>query len=222
MTTISSASSANSLSGGRRSQGLADDFDGFLKLLTSQLQHQDPLSPLDATKFTSQLVEFSSVEQAIRTNTKLDQLIASGAAGARSSALGYLGNTVEFDTGLAELGDKGEAAFSYELPVAAKSVELRILDANGETVRVLRGERQAGASTVRWDGADGHGLRQPAGLYRIAVDAVDARGDPLTVTTRRSGEVTGVSGMPDHVRLTVAGAAIPVDAVLSVSRPVHA
>jgi flagellar basal-body rod modification protein FlgD len=219
MTTIPSATGATSLSGGQRSQGLADDFNGFLRLLTTQLQHQDPLSPLDATKFTSQLVEFSSVEQAMRTNTKLDQLIASGAAGARSSVLGYLGNTVEFDTGLAELGASGEATFAYELPSPAVSVEVRVLDAGGRIVRVLRGERQAGASVVRWDGVDANGLRQPAGLYRIAVDAVGAGGHPVAVTTRRAGEVTGVSGMPDQVRLTVDGAAIPLDAVLSVSRP---
>ena len=56
--------------------GLADDFDNFLQLLTTQLQSQDPLSPLDANQFTEQLVQFTGVEQAIKTNDVLGQLVA--------------------------------------------------------------------------------------------------------------------------------------------------
>ena len=56
------------------SQSLAANFDTFLKLLTTQLQNQDPLAPMDANEFTSQLVEFASVEQAIQANSKLGEL----------------------------------------------------------------------------------------------------------------------------------------------------
>ena len=58
------------------SVGLASDFNQFLILLTTQLQHQDPLSPMDTTEFTNQLVAFSGVEQQINTNQKLDSLVS--------------------------------------------------------------------------------------------------------------------------------------------------
>src|SRR3546814_6821516 len=56
------------------SASLADTFDTFLTLLTTQLKHQDPLNPMDTNEFTSQLVEFTNVEQAMLTNKKLDSL----------------------------------------------------------------------------------------------------------------------------------------------------
>lgn len=219
MTTISASTSADSLPGARRSAGLAADFDGFLKLLTSQLEHQDPLSPLDATKFTSQLVEFASVEQAIRTNTRLDQLVDATTAGSRNAALDYLGNVVDIDTGLAELGAGGSAAFSYQLPTAASSVNVRILDGEGRVVRELPGGRQSGDNTIRWDGADADGRRQTSGLYRMEVSALDATGRALGVEMRTSGEVTGVRGLPDSARLEVGGMLVPVSAIVGVRRP---
>src|SRR3984957_7966170 len=54
---------------------LSSNFNDFLTLLTTQLQNQDPTSPMDASSFTSELVEFASVEQQISTNTNLTQLI---------------------------------------------------------------------------------------------------------------------------------------------------
>lgn len=221
MTTIA-PTGADARAAGARTTSLADSFDGFLRLLTSQLQHQDPLSPLDATKFTSQLVEFASVEQAIRTNTRLDQLVANSTSGARNAALGFLGNIVEIDTGLAELTEDGNAEFSYQLPAAAAAVSVRVVDASGRTVRELPGGRQAGANVVRWDGTGDTGQRQRPGLYRIVVDARDGRGNAVTVTTRDSGEVTGISGLPDRIRLEVGERRVPVDAVIGVRRPAAA
>ena len=63
---------------GKAKASLAADFDAFLLLLTTQLKNQDPLSPMEPTEFTSQLVQFASVEQQINTNRSLGQLIASG------------------------------------------------------------------------------------------------------------------------------------------------
>ena len=56
-------------------QNSAEDFDKFLRLMTEQLRHQDPLNPADPTEFVAQLATFSSVEQSIKSNEKLDSLI---------------------------------------------------------------------------------------------------------------------------------------------------
>jgi len=62
----------------REETGLASNFETFLKLLTTQLKNQDPLSPMDTESFTTQLVQFSAVEQAIKTNRQLEQLVSCG------------------------------------------------------------------------------------------------------------------------------------------------
>ena len=75
---------------------LATDFSQFLSLLTTQLQHQDPLSPMDTTEFTNQLVAFTGVEQQINTNQKLDSLVSLQLGNAMGSALGYVGLDVSY------------------------------------------------------------------------------------------------------------------------------
>ena len=84
--TSSAAADSNRLSG---------DFDQFLTLLTTQLQHQDPLEPLDSNEFVNQLVSFSQVEQAIKSNKQLESLLAMQTTGQAMGALSYIGHTVE-------------------------------------------------------------------------------------------------------------------------------
>ena len=72
-----------------------DNYDTFLKLLTSQLQNQNPLSPMDSTQFTSQLVQYSSVEQAIKQNENLEKLIAMQSSTQSANAVGYIGKSVD-------------------------------------------------------------------------------------------------------------------------------
>src|SRR5262245_5020437 len=75
-------------------QTLSGNFDTFLRLLTTQLQNQDPLEPMDATKFTEQLVSYSQVEQQISTNDKLKSLISMTWAGIGANAVSYLDKMV--------------------------------------------------------------------------------------------------------------------------------
>src|SRR3954468_20088182 len=74
---------------------LSGDFNNFLTLLTTQLKNQDPLSPMDSTQFTQQLVAFTGVEQQINSNNKLDQIIALDKAGQITTASGFIGQQVE-------------------------------------------------------------------------------------------------------------------------------
>src|SRR3989338_691013 len=74
---------------------LKDDLNKFLNLLVTQLKHQDPLDPMDATEFTSQLVQFASVEQQIHQNANLEKLIALQQGSQISSLVNYIGMNVE-------------------------------------------------------------------------------------------------------------------------------
>src|ERR1700734_3492026 len=101
--TISSAASTNptsstgtgsSTTGNSAMDQLSGNFDTFLQLLTTQLQNQDPLDPMDSNQFTQQLVEFSQVEQQINTNTNLQTLITQGTTNASAITTSYLGKNV--------------------------------------------------------------------------------------------------------------------------------
>ena len=65
-----------SSSSNEASKQLSADMNTFLTLLTTQLKYQDPMDPMDTAEFTNQLVQYSSVEQAIQTNEKLDSLLS--------------------------------------------------------------------------------------------------------------------------------------------------
>ena len=82
-------------------KSLASNFDTFLTLLTTQLQHQDPLSPMDSTEFTQQLVQFSSVEQQISANKNLESLIALTKSRSSADAVSYLGKSLTTTDGSA-------------------------------------------------------------------------------------------------------------------------
>src|ERR1700748_3166241 len=94
ISTTSSSSSVAQAAGSTASQQLAGNFDTFLQLLTTQLQNQNPLDPLDTNQFTEQLVEFASVEQQINENTNLQTLISMQQTNEATSALQLVGSTV--------------------------------------------------------------------------------------------------------------------------------
>src|SRR3569833_3813191 len=91
------SSSSSSSSNGLDRQTLSDNFDTFLQLLTTQLQIQNPLDPLDTNQFTQQLVQFAGVEQQLKSNDQLKQLIAIEKSAQSTQALVYVGNTVAVD-----------------------------------------------------------------------------------------------------------------------------
>src|ERR1700675_2201733 len=92
--TATSNTSTAQAAGAVGSQQLAGNFDTFLKLLTTQLQNQDPLSPLDTNQFTQQLVEFASVEQQVNMNSNLQTLISMQQSSESLQALQLVGDNV--------------------------------------------------------------------------------------------------------------------------------
>ena len=197
---------------------IAASFNSFLQLLTAQLAHQDPLSPLDATQFTNQLVQFSSVEQAIQTNSQLKQLTGLIESSSLTSALGFIGLDVAYNASQVGLGTDGDAAFEYSLPQAAEEVAITIRDANGAVVHQGTGSLGAGGHSYSWDGRKLDGVRAEAGLYRIEVRANDAEGKALQVNRETQGRVEAVETDTDGLRLVIGGVPVPLEQVRTVSR----
>jgi flagellar basal-body rod modification protein FlgD len=219
MTTAISATGASPTSATQASRtSLANNFETFLTLLTAQLQNQDPLSPMDTEEFTQQLVQFTGVEQQLRTNELLTSLSDLTRASAGATAVSYLGRSVSAATPNAALGQTGEARWSYSLARAAETSVLKVVNEAGRTVAQLDGARTPGSHEAVWNGRDLSGARAPAGTYRLVVEAVGADRAPVNATITLNGAVDAVDMSGSSPVLTVAGVALPLTAIKNITR----
>jgi len=209
-TTPSTAQAAASSAG----PALAGNFNDFLKLLTTQLQHQDPTSPLDPNQFTQELVQFASVEQQINTNTSLSTMISLQQTQQAASALTFLGATVAVSGKTAELAN-GVANWSYSV-TQPSTATINISNAAGQVVYTTSQSVQPGAQTFSWNGVDSQGTTWPSGPYTIAVNAVGANNQSVPVTTGVQGVVTGVDISQTPPTLTVGGQSYALNQITQV------
>lgn len=170
---------------------LSNNFDTFLTILTAQIQNQDPLEPMDSTQFTQQLVQFSGVEQQIRSNQQLETLISATRSSAGASLSGYLGQQAEIATDTAQFSG-GPISFLYSLPQDAASADLSILDSSGRTVFKAEGDTQAGRHDFVWNGQTAAGVEARPGVYTLRISAKTAAGDPLSTEQAVLADITGV------------------------------
>ncbi len=194
---------------------LASTFNNFLLLLTTQLQNQDPLSPLDTNQFTEQLVQFTNVEQAIKTNSKLDQLIALQGANQLTAALDYIGKTVEVDSVVLDLNE-GAATMTYNLASDAEETTIEIIDESGETVRTLTVDGTAGPHEVTWDGKDDAGADLPDGLYGFVVKALDGEGRKIPLRQGTIGRVTAIEVIDGDVTVSIGRLQVSVGRITAI------
>jgi flagellar basal-body rod modification protein FlgD len=200
-------------------QSLTENFDDFLLMLTTQLQHQDPLSPTDATEFTNQLVQFSQLEQQISQSSKIEDLIALQQAAEQLGAVNYLGKTVEVESDLTLLED-GSATISYDMPAGAVTASIGIVDSTGRFIKAFSADTAAGRHEVTWDGTDTQGVVQPDGPYTVVVTAVDADEIPFdAIPVFFTGTADAVWQSEGETFVTVGPIDIPLDRILSVMSP---
>lgn len=175
------------------SNKLSADMNTFLTLLTTQLKYQDPLDPMDTAEFTNQLVQYSSVEQAIQTNTKLESLLAMNIANLGAQAVSYIGKVAQVLGDVMPLeGGKGKA--TYTLDKNVESVVISVKDMNGKVVYSEQGKITSGTHDFKWDGKDADGNQLEDGAYKIEVTAKVASGETAAqVMTTVFGRVTGVA-----------------------------
>jgi flagellar basal-body rod modification protein FlgD len=216
VTSVSQATAISAADTAKRT--LAERFDNFLTLLTKQLQHQDPLNPLDSTEFVAQLVSFTEVEQSIATNKNLESLAGILQSTQTMTMLNFLGQTVEASGATAGLRN-GQATYSYTLPRTAQSSVITITDAGGKKVYQTSGALTAGRSEFVWDGKDANGVAQPDGPYTISVTAKDAAGESMTATTTVQGRVSGIEQTSSGIVLDVDGVRTPLASILAVREP---
>ena len=211
-----STSSTSSLSG----TTIAGNFDTFLQLLTTQLKNQNPLDPLDTNQFTQQLVQFSGVEQQLKTNDFLSALVSANTNSVQTGAVSYIGKTVSAAGTRSELVN-GKAVWNFSMADAA-TTNVSIKDAKGNTVYTETGELQGGQGQFTWDGHTSTGAVAPAGTYTITMQGTNAEGKNVPISTALSGVVTGVDFTGTEPVLLIGSSRVNLSTVTAVSQTVAA
>lgn len=219
METSAIATTATTAADSSSRTGIADNFDSFLLLLTTQLQNQDPTSPMDADQFTQQLVQFSGVEQQIKSNETLTELVSLLQSEQLSQSVNYLGSEVETDGNIVRLGDDGIAKVHYELDSRADSVSVIISDEFGDVVATLPGDIEAGRHSVTWSGFSDAGFQHTDGSFKVSIQAETASGQPVNSSTTISGIVDGVELHEGQTKLSVDGVLMSLHQIAAVRTP---
>ena len=193
------------------------DYESFLKLLTAQLRNQDPLAPMDASQFMTQLAQLSTVEQSMRSNDTLGKVLDTLKSSGMRMDMALLGRKVEAESNQLSLTE-GKAEAAYTVDGQPASVKLEVLNSAGNVVHSMPGALQTGRQVFSWTGQTAGGGTAPDGLYTLRVTAKDKDGKALntaTVVTDTVAEVRSVDGATKFVLKN--GATISSDAVLSAS-----
>lgn len=169
---------------------VAEVQDRFLKLLTTQLQNQDPLNPMENAELTTQLAQMSTVEGVNKLNSTLENLLQGYQASQTMQAASLIGRTVLTEGDTIDL-NSGLGAAAFELKDSTDQVVVKIQDSNGIEVRSLAlGQQSAGLVKFGWDGLNNSGQPAPDGSYWYVVEAQRGgnyvESTPLALTGVRS------------------------------------
>ncbi|WP_338609510.1 flagellar hook assembly protein FlgD [Pelagibacterium nitratireducens] len=215
---VDSVSGTSTTSGsdlGNSRKTIADNFDTFLQLLTTQLKNQNPLEPLDTNQFTQQLVQFTSVEQQLKTNEFLEAMMQSSQNSNNAQAVSYVGKTVTASGATTDLVD-GVANWVYRVDAAAENTNITIKDAAGNVVYTENLSLEAGTDQIVWDGTTSSGTKLNSGQFTITIDARDGDGKYVPVATEMQGVVEGVDVSGSEPYILIGDLRIPLSSISAV------
>jgi flagellar basal-body rod modification protein FlgD len=214
-TALPTSSSGSSSLGSNTGATLAGNFQTFLTLLTTQLQNQNPLDPLDTNQFTQQLVQFAGVEQQLKTNDQLTSLITLQQTAQSTQALGFVGKTAVVDGSTATMTNKS-AVWDLSVPQDS-TVNISITNTSGQTVysnsyTVTAGDNQ----TFGWDGKGNDGTQWPDGKYTLTATGTDGNGKTVAISTGIQGTVSSVDLTQSPPLLSINGQTYTVSQVRAI------
>ncbi len=189
----------------------------FLRLLVTQLQHQDPLNPMDAREFTAQLAQFSLVEQALETNQQLKTLNLYETSANNARAVSLIGKEILAQGDKVTISDSGVGQLCFRLLGESAQTQVHVYDPAGRLVRSLDlGKRSSGEHSISWDGLDQQGRALGQGTYSFQVVAKDAKGKSLEVEQYLRGTVQGATFRQGATSLLVNNVPVPIGSILEV------
>ncbi len=194
--------------------------DQFLKLLIEQLKHQDPLSPMQNTEFTSQMAQFSQLEQLYNVNTNLGTMAQASISQNNAQSLSLIGKEVKAAGNSVDVANGGANELAFSLPENAANTSISISNAKGEVVASIdAGPKDSGDNAVTWDGRDAAGQPVASGTYTFSVNAQSLAGDNIPATTFMKGIVKSVSIQNGVSYLNLGNTKIQLGDVMEVSQP---
>jgi flagellar basal-body rod modification protein FlgD len=213
--TSSSSGSAASAANAMASQQIAGNFQSFLTLLTTQLQNQNPLDPLDTNQFTQQLVEFAGVQQQLNTNDSLATLVSLQQTTQSTQALAFVGHVAVVAGSTAALSNS-EAGWELDIP-SNSDLTVNITSSTGQTVftgnyNVTAGNNQPFA----WNGTGNDGTQWPDGSYTLTATAKDSSGNNVAVGTSVQGVVSSVDLSQSPPLLSINGQTYTVNQIKAI------
>lgn len=214
-TSSSSSTGSSAISGNNALTALSSNFGDFLNMLMTQLQNQDPTDPLDTNQFTSELVQFSGVEQQINTNNSLTQLIQLTQSGEVMQGTTMAGKQVTVTSNEIPL-QNGSGSVSFTA-TASQPVAISIYNSAGQDVRDAVITANAGSNTWTWNGEDNSGNQLADGAYKIAVVGANADGTTAALPFTVTGTATGVQSTSNGVQLDLGALPVSFSAVQSVN-----
>lgn len=184
-TTITNSLSATNSGVVQNPNGILDK-DSFMKLLLTELQYQDPTSPMDSGKILTQTSQLATLESADNTNKTMEDLVSRLDNSMDMGALSAIGKMASLGTNNITLSKDGESNFEVYFSKKIKDGTLTITDAKGNTVRTVPLDSQAGKSGVlsfKWNGVGNSGNKLEQGTYKVSVDYTDTDGNKLKTQT---------------------------------------
>ena len=209
--TSSSLSNTISQTGTSALGGLASNFTSFLSLLMTQLQHQDPSSPMDSSQFTSELVQFTSVQQQLDTNSNLTQLIQLTQASQIEQSASMVGKPVTVTSNQLSL-QNSSAEINFNT-TTAQPVGIAVYNSAGAQVQTATLTSAAGVNHWTWNGQAANGAAMPDGAYAVTVNAIGANGAASTVPFTVTGTATAVQNNGGTVDIQLGGLTLPFSSV---------
>lgn len=212
----SSTSAASETSSATEDDGASISKDEFITLLMTQMQYQDPLNPMDSQALTSQLTDFSMLEQQISSNTLLEGMSETLENLSQINMLDYIGKEVTTSSNSLTVDGGDITPVTYSLADAA-TVQLVVYDSEGEVAtRVDLGDQEAGSHALEWDGTDSTGQTLADGTYYYSFLATDDSGDSATVDSSEQGEVTVITYVDGSPWLMIGDNAVSFDSLVEI------
>ena len=145
---------------------LSSDLNAFLNMLTTQLKHQDPLNPVDSADYAMQLAAFSTVEQQVLLNQKMDVLQNNLHQNTLASLSNWMGKTVKLPGSFTYSG--GEVTALITPPTGSEKTDFIVQDATG--AEIFRHRLGAQDQEFAWAGTTSKGAVAPVGHYNFALE----------------------------------------------------
>jgi flagellar basal-body rod modification protein FlgD len=203
ISSVSANQSAAATDSSKSLSSLSSNYTMFLSLLTTQLKNQSPLDPMNADQFTSQLVQYSSVEQLIKMNSNFEALKTSMESSNLANLVNYVGTKVTVDASTKDIKD-GSVGWNINAEKSGTAT-ITIKDSTGKTMYTATDTLSAGDNSFTWNGKADDGKTYTAGSFTVSVTAKTSSGAKVKTNTDVSGVVDSLEWADGVPYLSIGG-----------------